>query len=48
MSSDFKILTTLRITTDKLSSKKVSSLKLPATFPTSVLEETVSTMSWNN
>jgi len=37
-----------RITADRLFSKKVSFLKLPATFPASILEEIVFTMSWDD
>lgn len=38
----------LRMTIDKLFFKKVPFLKLSAAFPTSILGETASTMSWNN
>ena len=41
MGSDLKTPTVRRVITGKLSSKKLPSLKLPATFP----EEKVSTMS---
>ena len=34
--------------TGRLFFKKVPSLKLPATFPASILEETASNMSWND
>jgi len=36
------------ITVNRLSSKKIPSLKLPSTFPALILEEKVFTMSWNN
>jgi len=42
------IPTAPRVTTDKLSSKRWPSLKLPATFPTLIPEGKASTMSWND
>ena len=44
MGSDPKTPTTPKVITGKLSSKKLSPLKLPAAFP----EEKASTMSWND
>jgi len=40
MESDYKIPTVLKITTGKLSSKKIPSFKLLITFPTLILEGT--------
>ena len=40
--------TITRVTTGRLFSKKVSSLKLSITFPASILKETASTPSWDN
>ena len=48
MGSDPKTPTAPRVTTDKLSSKRLPSLKLPAAFPTLVSEGKTSTMSWND
>ena len=48
MSLDPKISTAPSVTTGRLSSKRVPSLKLPATFPASILEVTASTMSCND
>jgi len=45
MESDYKIPTVLKITTGKLSSKKISSFKLLITFPTSILEGIASIIS---
>jgi len=46
--SDPKMPTILRITIGRLSFKKVSSLKLSATFPALILKKTASTMSWDD
>jgi len=43
--SDPKIPTAPRVTTGKLSSKRLPFLKLPAAFPTLIPEEKASTMS---
>ena len=48
MGSDPKMSTAPKITTGKLSSKRLPSLKLPATFPTLIPEGKTSTMSWND
>ena len=48
MDLDPNIPTVPRMTTGRLFSKKVSSLKLPATFLISFLEELASTMSWDD
>ena len=48
MGSDSKMPTAPRVTTSKLFSKRLSFLKLPATFPTLIPEEKASTMSWDN
>ena len=48
MGSDPKMLTTLRMTTDKLSFKRLSSLKLPTAFPAPIPKEKASTMSLND
>ena len=48
MGSDPKTPTVPRITTDKLSSKRLPSLKLLAAFPTLIPEEKASTMSWDD
>jgi len=48
MGSDPKMLTAPRVTISRLSSKKVFSLKLPTALPVSILEETASTMSWDD
>ena len=48
MSSDSKIPTALKITIDKLSFKRVSSLKLLAAFPALIPKGKASTMSWND
>jgi len=45
INSDYKIPTVPRVTIGRLFSKKVSSLKLSATFPASVLERIASTIS---
>ena len=45
MGSDPKTPTALRITTGKLSFKRLSSLKLSVAFPTLILGEKASTMS---
>ena len=44
MDSDSKMSIAPRMITGRLSSKKLSSLKLPAAFP----NENISTMSWND
>ena len=46
--SNPKMPTILRITIGGLSFKKVSSLKLSATFPALILKKTASTMSWDD
>ena len=48
MGSDPKMSTAPKITTGKLSSKRLPSLKLPATFPTLIPKGKTSTMSWND
>ena len=48
MGSDPKTPTALRVTIDKLSSKRLPSLKLPTAFPTLISEEKASTMSWDD
>lgn len=48
MSSSFKISTAPRITTGRLFSKKIPSLKLPITFYISIFEEITFTMSWDD
>ena len=48
MNSDPNIPTIPRMTIGRLFSKKVSSLKFPATFLISILEEPASTMSWDD
>ena len=48
MGSDPKMPTAPRMTTGKLSSKRLPSLKLLAAFPTLIPEGKVSTMSWND
>ena len=48
MGSDPKMPTAPRMTTGKLSSKRLPSLKLLAAFPTFIPEGKVSTMSWND
>ena len=48
MSSDLRMPTAPRMTTGKLSSKRLPSLKLPATFPALIPEEKASIMSWND
>ena len=46
--SDPKTPTALRVTTGKLSFKKLPSLKLPAAFPAPISEGKASTMSWDD
>jgi len=46
--SDPKTLTVPRVTTDKLSSKRLPSLKLLAAFPALIPEGKASTMSWDD
>ena len=46
--SNPKMLTTPRVITSKLSSKRLSFLKLPTAFPTLIPKEKVFTMSWND
>jgi len=46
--SDPKTLTALRMIVDKLSSKRLPSLKLSAAFPVYIPGEKASTMSWND
>ena len=48
MGSDSKMPTTLRVTIDKLSSKRLPFLKLLAAFSTFISKEKASTMSWND
>jgi len=48
MGSDSRMPTVPRVTTDKLSSKKLSSLKLPAAFPALIPKGKASTMGWND
>ena len=48
MDSDPKTPTALRVTTSKLSSKRLPFLKLPAAFPALIPKGKVSTMSWDN
>jgi len=48
MDSDPKMPIAPRVIIGRLSSKKVSSLKLPAALPTSIPEGKASTMSWND
>ena len=45
MELDYKIPTVLKMTTGKLSSKKIPSFKLLITFSTSILEGTASIIS---
>ena len=45
MGSDPKMPTALRVTTGRLSSKKVLSLKLPVAFPASISKGKASIMS---
>ena len=46
--SDPKTPTALRVTTGKLSFKRLPSLKLPAAFPAPISEGKASTMSWDD
>ena len=48
MGSDPKTPTAPRVTTGKLSSKRLPSLKLSAAFPALIPEEKASTMSWDD
>ena len=48
MGSDSRMPTVPRVTTGKLSFKKLPFLKLPATFPALIPEGKVSTMSWDD
>ena len=48
MNLDPKTPTVPKVTTDRFSFKKVSFLKLSATFPASILEETAFNIGWNN
>lgn len=48
MGLDHKPPTALRVTIGRLFFKKVPSLKLSITFPTSIPEEKASIMSWND
>ena len=48
MGSDPKIPTASRMITNKHSSKRLSSLKLPTAFPTLIFKEKASIMSWND
>ena len=48
MGSDPRTPTAPRVTTGKLSSKRLPSLKLPAVFPTLIPEGKASTMSWDD
>ena len=48
MGSDPKMPTAPRVTTGKLSSKRLPSLKLPAAFSTLIPEGKASTMSWDD
>ena len=48
MGSNPRLPTTPRVTTSKLSSKRLPSLKLSAAFPTLVPEGKASTMSWDD
>ena len=48
MGSNLRIPTISRVTTNKLSFKRLPSLKLPTAFPTLVPEGKASTMSWDD
>ena len=48
MGSDPKMSTTPRVTTGKLSFKRLPSLKLPAAFPALIPEGKASNMSWDD
>ena len=48
MGSDLKTPTVPRVTTGKLSSKRLPPLKLPAAFPTLIPEGKASVMSWDD
>ena len=48
MGSDSRTLTIPRVTTGKLSFKRLPSLKLPAAFSTLIPEGKASTMSWDD
>ena len=48
MGSDPKTPTAPRVTTGKLSSKRLPSLKLPAAFPALIPEGKASTISWDD
>ena len=48
MGSDPKTPTAPRVTTDKLSSKRLPSLKLPAAFSALIPKGKASTMSWDD
>ena len=48
MGSDPRMPTAPRVTTGKLSSKRLPSLKLPAAFPALTPEGKTSTMSWDD
>ena len=48
MGSDPKTPTAPRVTTGKLSFKRLPSLKLPAAFPAPIPEGKASTMSWDD
>ena len=48
MGSDPKMPTALRVTTDKLSSKRLPFLKLPTAFPTLISKGKASTISWDD
>ena len=48
MDSDPRTPTAPRVTTGKLSFKRLPSLKLPAAFPTLIPKEKASTMSWDD